>query len=169
MKTLTCMFRKRAETGSVAVEMAIILPIFLLLLTSLVFFARVFWYYSVAQKAAHDAARFLSTATQADMRTVGTGGNEATSAAIARWIANTEVEAMQPVMSPLWIYVQCGVPTGTGGYINYGNCGDNIPQMVRVRMSMRMRDNIFPDLTWEYFGEDGLQLIADVTMRYAGN
>lgn len=169
MKNLSYMFRKRAENGSVAVEMAIILPIFLLLLTSLLFFARVFWYYSVAQKAAHDAARFLSTAPQADMRTIGTGANEPASAAVARWIVNTEVEVMRPVMNPLRIYVQCGIPATTGAYINYEDCGDGVPQTVRVFVTMRMRDNMFPDFTWDYFGEDGLRMTADVTMRYAGN
>lgn len=167
MKTLSCIFRKRAENGSVAVEMAILLPIFLLLLTTLVFFARVFWYYSVAQKAAHDAARFVSTATQADMRSTGSGGIEAASAATARWIATTETEVLKPVMSPLWIYVECGSPAA-GGY-SYGYCGFGVPQTVRVSLTMGMRDDIFPAFTWEYFGEDGLRMDVGVTMRYAGN
>ena len=42
--------------GSVAVECAIVLPILLLLISGLLFFARVFWCYTVAQKAAHDGA-----------------------------------------------------------------------------------------------------------------
>jgi cbb3-type cytochrome oxidase subunit 3 len=149
--------------------MAAILPILLLILTVPVFYARVFWYYSAAEKAAHDAARFLSSATQAEMRTLGDGGGEARVAAIARWIADTETEALRPVMSPRWIYVQCGTPVGTGGYIDYGNCGNVVPVMVRVYFDMTMYDDIFGEFTAAFYPEDGLRMKTDVTMRYAGN
>lgn len=162
-------FRRRVQRGSITVEFAIIVPILIVLLTVPLFFARVFWYYSVGQKAAHDAARFLSTATQAEIRTTGPGNGEANVASIARWIAQTETEALLPVMTPLWINVECGVPTGSAGFITYVPCGLSVPQTVRVYLTMRMFDNIFPEFTYHFFGEDGLILTADVTMRYAGN
>lgn len=160
----------RRERGSAAIELAVVFPILLLILTVPLFYARVFWYYSVAEKAAHDAARFLSTATPAEIRTLGDGGGEARVAAIARWIADTETEVLAPVMTPRWIYVQCGSLVGTSGYINYGNCGDNVaPLMVRVYIDMRMYDDIFGELTSAFYPEEGLHLLTDVTMRYAGN
>ena len=90
MKPRYRLFRKSA-TGSVAVEMAIILPIFLTLLAGPLFIARLAWMYSAGQKAAHDATRFLATASQADLRTAGTGFNEARVAGLARWIAQEEL------------------------------------------------------------------------------
>jgi hypothetical protein len=161
--------RRRAQGGSILVEFAIIVPILIVCLTVPLFLARIFWYYSVAQKATHDAARFLSTATQAEMRTLGSGGGEASAAALARWIAYTESEVLQGVTTPLWIYVECGVPTGSSGFISYGNCGFVVPQTVRVHMEMGINDDIFPEYTFRFFGENGLRLTADVTMRYAGN
>ena len=164
----TVVTSRRRQRGSALMEMAFALPILVTLLTVPLFFAQLFWFYSVAQKSAHDAARFLSTATQAELRTIGASGGEAQVAGVARWIAATESDILQPVVTPLWIYVQCGTSSGTGAYIAYGNCGDGVPQTVRVQLTMRFKDLIFPGATYEYFGEDGLRLGADVTMRYAG-
>ena len=50
-----------SQRGIAAVEMAIVLMALVAFLTMPVFFARYFWCYSVAQKAAQDAARFMST------------------------------------------------------------------------------------------------------------
>lgn len=161
--------RRRTQRGSIMVEFAIIVPILIVCLTVPLFLARIFWYYSVAQKATHDAARFLSTATQAEMRTLGAGGGEANVAALARWIAYTETEVLQGVTTPLWIHVECGVPTGSTGFLTYDNCGFGVPQTVRVHITMGINDDIFPTSTYGFFGEDGLRLTADVTMPYAGN
>jgi hypothetical protein len=43
---------RRSATGSVAVEMALILPLFLILLAGPLYLARAAWLYSVGQKAA---------------------------------------------------------------------------------------------------------------------
>jgi hypothetical protein len=93
------------------------------------------------------------------MRTVGAGSSEAPVAALARAIAATETEVLTPVMDPLFINVQC----------DFGTCGFAVPQTVRVLIQMRMRDGIFDAFTSTYYGDDGLPLVADVTMRYAGN
>ncbi|MDT1837773.1 pilus assembly protein, partial [Acinetobacter baumannii] len=45
---------RRKERGSAAVEAAIVLPALILFLAVPLFLARIFWYYSVAEKAAHD-------------------------------------------------------------------------------------------------------------------
>jgi hypothetical protein len=41
--------------------------------------------------------------------------------------------------------------------------------MVRVVVQIRVHDGILGPITDQYFGQDGLLLTADVTMRYAGN
>ena len=144
----------RRAGGAVAVEMALVLPLLILVLTTLVFFARFFWYYSVIQKAAHDSARFLSTATQIEMRTTG-----APIAVVAKSIAEAETAVLVPAVTAMAIDVQC----------NFSTCGFAVPSTVRVVIQMRMRDSIFGRLTSAFYGEDGLLLVADVTMRYAGN
>jgi Flp pilus assembly protein TadG len=154
MKKISSSYFCRRERGAVAVEMAMILPILILFLTGLVFFARVFWYYSVIQKAAHDTTRFLSTATQIEMRTTG-----APIAVVARSIAEAETAVLNPVVDAIAIDVQC----------NFATCGFAVPATVRTVIQVRMRDNIFGTLTSAFYGEDGLLLTADVTMRYAGN
>lgn len=154
MKTFSTSRAHRRAKGAVAVEMAIVLPVLILLLTTLVFFARVFWYYSVIQKAAHDTTRFLSTATQIEMRTTG-----APIAVAAKSIAEAETEVLNASVDAIAIDVQC----------NFATCGFGVPTTVRTVVQMRMRDNIFGPITSGFYGEDGLLLTADVTMRYVGN
>jgi len=159
LKALADRLARPRQRGSVAIEMALVLSTLVVLLTVPVFFARVFWYYSVAQKAAHDAARFLSTASQAELRTPGPNNTPSPVAAIARQIAETETAVLDSVMDPKFIDVQC----------NFGTCGAGVPATVRVFIQMRMRDDLFAPYTFAFYGQDGLLLTADVTMRYAGN
>lgn len=151
-KFSSCRSGRRAR-GAVAVEMALVLPLLVLLVTTLIFFARFFWYYSVMQKSAHDAARFLSTASQVEMRTTG-----APIALVARSIADAGTAVLVPAVDAMAIDVQC----------NFSTCGFAVPTTVRVVIQTRMRDTIFGPLTSAFYGEDGLLLVADVTMRYAG-
>jgi Flp pilus assembly protein TadG len=158
----------RQERGSVAIELAAVLPVLLLILVMPLFYARVFWYYSVAEKAAHDAARFLSSATQAEMRTLGDSGVEARVATIAQWIAATETEMLVPVMERRIILIQCGY--GSGSSLSFVSCSDNVaPSVVRVYVSMRMYDDLFSEFTSALYPEEGLHLNSDITMRYVGN
>jgi Flp pilus assembly protein TadG len=152
------LFRKAAK-GSVAVEMAFILPIFILVLAVPLFFARVFWFYSVGQKAAHDATRFLSTATQAEMRTPGGGFNEAKVAAVARWIAQEELQEILPFTDGILIDVQC----------NSGTCGATVPDTVHVGIQVTLHDTILNGITGDYLGNTDMVLVGNVTMRYVGN
>lgn len=163
----TYLFRRRAQ-GAVAVEMALVMSAFTMLLTLLLFWAQVFWYYTMAHKAAHDAARFLSRATPAEMQTLGTGGGEAPAAGVARWIVESELGALRPVMQPFWIYVECGGRSATG-LTTFGNCGSKIPELVRVRMELGFNDSLLPDMLFNYFGRSNLTLQPDVAMRYVGN
>ena len=150
---------RRAQTGSVAVEAAIILPVLILFLAVPLFMARIFWYYSVAEKAAHDGARFMSQATRMEIQD-STGGAEPAVAALAKAIVNAELDEIRPGLVGVTPSVLCD------GLI----CGGlSIPSTVRVAVQIRVRDDIFGFVTAPLFGEDGLLLVADVTVRYAGN
>ncbi|WP_312520397.1 TadE/TadG family type IV pilus assembly protein [Massilia sp.] len=160
-------YRRNAQ-GAVAVEMALVISFFTMLLTLLLFWAQVFWYYTMAHKAAHDAARFLSRASPAEMQTLGAGGAEAPVAGVARWIVDSEIGALRPVMQPFWIYIECGTRSATGGTA-FGNCGSRIPEFVRVRMELGFNESLLPDMLFGYFGQNDFTLQPDVAMRYVGN
>jgi Flp pilus assembly protein TadG len=159
MKTSSTRLFRRTEQGSIAVETAFVLPVLILFLAVPLFLARIFWYYSVAEKAAHDGARFLSQASRLEIQ-ASTSGNEPGVSALARSIANAELDGIRPVLVGAAAASQCdGIPCN----------GLSVPSMVRVVVQIRVRDEILGPITDRYFGEDGLLLTADVTMRYAGN
>lgn len=150
---------RRRQKGVAALEMALVLPALVILLAVPLFLGRVFWHYTVAQKAAHDAARFLATASQVEMRTLGSGGTEAAVAALARAIARAEAADLNPGLdSPVIVDVQCDL----------GTCGLGVPTTVRIWVRMQMKDDWFNGYTSTFTGGDGLMVQADVTMRYAG-
>lgn len=147
---------RRSTKGSVAIEMALILPILLVLLTSMLFFARIFWFYSAGQKAAHDAARFLATATQAEMRTPGGGFSEARVAGVARWIAQQELQDIVGFTEGILIDVLC----------DNSACGAAVPRMVHVRVQIVVDDPIFGDVLMTLIGRSGITLTSVVQFPY---
>lgn len=161
MKTSSIGLRRRSERGSVAIEAAILLPILILFLAVPLFFARVFWYYSVAQKAAHDAARYLATASHVEMMTLGADDGDAPVAALAKAIVMAETDEIRPVLDARTVAVQCDLNV----------CGWQIPQTVRVSVRLRVSDNILGAITDDFYmvNGQGINLTADVTMGYAGN
>ena len=135
------------------------LPVIILFLAVPLFLARIFWYYSVAEKAAHDGARFLSQVSRTEIQ-ASTGGAEPGVAALAKAIANAELAEIRPGLVGAAPSVLCD------GLI----CdGLSVPSTIRVAVRIRVRDEIFGFITEPLFGEEGLLLTADVTVRYAGN
>lgn len=157
MKTRSMRSGQRAK-GSVAVEMAIMLPLLILLLALGLFFARIYMFYSVGQKAAHDATRFLSTVTQAEMRTPGGGFNEMRVAALARWIAQEELMDIVGFADGIMIRISC----------NARDCGADIPDTVQVQVQIALHDDVLGNLTSIYMGNTDVVVIGEVTMRYVG-
>lgn len=146
--------RKR-QAGAAAVELALILPILLCFLTIPFFFARVFWHYSVAQKAAQDAARYLSTVPAAEMMTQ----SQARAAGeLAKEIVLREIAELAP-----------GSEIGEAGtYCDGENCGElqpgTTPSTVRVNFTISMFDQFESvDVGWY-----GLPITASYTMPYVG-
>lgn len=147
---------RRSAHGSIAIEMALILPLFLILLAGPLYLARAAWFYSVGQKAAHDATRYVATATQAEMRTGGGGFNEARVPAIARWIAQQELGEIVPFTESIVITIQCD---GSG-------CGLLAPVRVGTAVQIGLHDNLLSGLTEQYLGSTDMALSSEVTMRY---
>lgn len=69
MKRYSRPFTEQSQKGSVAVEAAICIALILLPLAFLVFsFGKVFWHYTVLQKAVHDASLYMAKAPMAELR-----------------------------------------------------------------------------------------------------
>ena len=148
---------RRSQSGVAAVEMAIILPVLIILLAVPLFIGRVFWHYTVAQKAAHDTARFLSTMPPIEFRSPVRASS---TVAVARAIASAELADLNPGLYPPDVTITCdGI-----------NCnGFTVPTSVTVTVQMPMFDPIFNGITYALVGDDGLLLTAAVTMRHVSN
>lgn len=145
---------RRLQRGIAAIELALILPVVLISLTIPLFLGRVFWHYTVAQKAAHDAARYLSGVSVIEM---ATPARISKVVAVAQAIVAAEMSDLNPGPYAPAVGIQCdGIPCD----------GFSIPATVRVIVRMPIYDTIFPAFTSEFIGTDGLLLTADVTMRY---
>jgi hypothetical protein len=152
---------RRTQRGIAAVEMALVLPILVVLLSAPLFLGRIFWHYAAAQKAAHDAVRYLSAASRSEMRTNQLVAGEPPVVAVARYIVAQETAQLNPGPDQLSTLVEC----------DDENCdGLAVPAVVRVRVRMRMYDLIFGSFTARTLpGLDAAMLTADVRMRYVGD
>lgn len=152
-------FHRRAEQGSIAIETAFSLLILSVFIVIPFLLARIFWFYSVAEKAAHDGARFLSNAAQHEIVVPMGSGDEASIARLAESIAHAELDEIKPALEYFTITALCDLD----------QCGFEVPQTVRVSVRLRIRHEMFGSIAADIFGEDPLQLEARVTMRYVGD
>lgn len=147
---------KGRQRGSAAVEAALILPILVIFLTVPIYYARCLWHYTVAQKAAQDATRYLAQVPAAEMRSRKLAQ---AAAGIALEIAQKEIAELAPGSTIDPPVVHCdNVPCGTT--IN------KVPNTVGVYITFSMYDTIF---NISYGGRYGLVITADANMRYVGN
>lgn len=145
------------QRGAAAVELALILPLIILLLVFTAFFARFFWHYTVAQKAAFDSARYLSTISEQEMR-------EPALAIAARDVADdivfAEIAELRPNGS-----IRPEVNILCGELPCRGVRGFELPQTVSVNVNMDMHDDWFGlDL-----GRYGIGINVTARIRYVGN
>jgi hypothetical protein len=151
--------------GSVAVECAIVLPMLVFLISGMLFFARVFWCYTVAQKAAHDAARFLATATPREIKPTLTG-NDVPIALVAQQIARDEVADLNPG-GGIGVEVLCyvGEPAAY-----WGHCfGFDVPTKVLVRVTIPVTDPFFDPFTSMFTNGEPIILRTVMAADYVGN
>lgn len=148
--------RARRSRGSAAVEFALVLPIFLVLLTAPIMLCMWFYHYTALAKATFDSARYLSTVSAQEMRDPALA---AASADVARTIVLTEIAELRP-----------------NGAVNVDIfCGDNrqcngvrsgaLPQFVTVRVELYLADDIF-----RFFdtGRYGWPVVHETSMPFAG-
>lgn len=158
MKMFSQHLSRRRQHGSAAVELAIVIPVLLIVMTVPIFFARYFWHYTVAHKAAQDAARYLSTVSVREMRSssLSNMANE-----VARGIAEEEIEDLSPggEEAPA-VQVFCGpnkLCTGFGAAA--------MPETIAVRVEMDVFDNVFGVVNTAFYG---WRISAVAEVRYVG-
>lgn len=147
-------YRRSAQRGVAAVEFAVISSLLLVLLSVPLFFGRLFWHYTAIQKAAHDAAWYLATVQQNDMKNFSRSVDASN---IAQYIATSEVAELAPGGDfPPVVTIDCR-PFG---------CGQGAPTTVYVRVSVTMFDPIF-QVSYAG-GDDGLRMYAESEINYVG-
>jgi hypothetical protein len=142
----------RQQRGIAAVELALLLPIFLALLSLPLYFGRVFWHYTVVQNAAQDAARYLSSVPQIEIKDPSQIGAVV---AVAGAIIAAETAQLNPGTYAPTVAILC----------NGGVCGGfSIPLTVTVHIELLMEDVFFPNAT-------GLSvpIAADAAYPYVGH
>lgn len=154
------------QRGIAAVELALILPLMLALLTVPLLFGRVFWHYTVAQKAAHDTARYLSEVPLSDITSSQQAKFHYT---LARDIAAREMSDLNPGSTPTALTFECNYQP-VYALPGYTPCDDvQTPKSLRVTVQIRVFDTIFPQSTLSIAGSDGLLLSAQVAVPYVQN
>jgi hypothetical protein len=143
--------RARRQRGIAALELALAMPIFVLLLTFPLFLGRAFWHYTVIERAAHDAARYLSSIPLNEMQNSTRAGAVT---AVAKEIVDAEIAEFNTGTSPPGTSVLCGASL----------CfGFSAPATVRIIIDMGMVDPLFPDSTGI-----PLAMTADVSYQFLG-
>jgi cbb3-type cytochrome oxidase subunit 3 len=144
------------QRGAAAVELAMILPVLLLFIFMPLFIGRYFWHYTAAQKAAQDAARYLSTISAQELREEVLAEQ---AALIARDIALAEIRDLDPGPSEPDVIIMCGDDPCIG-------VGDMpLPDTVKVTVRMRYFDMLGLIDTGRY----GLTINAVSVMNHVGN
>jgi hypothetical protein len=149
-------FLRRRQRGIAAVELAFVLPMMVMLLAVPLYFGRVFWHYTAAQKAAQDAARYLSTVPMAEL---ANSARVRYAVEVAQNIAETETAELDPGPDRPFVSVTCD---------DWACDGFSAPTTIGVSVHLRMVDSYFPVVTSLFGGDSGLVLRAAAKVPYVG-
>lgn len=147
----------RKQDGIAALELALLVPLFLFMMALPLFWGRVLWHYSALQKATHDAARYLASVPAEDIQ----DPDRATvvkNMAISIFTAETsELNPGNAIQPPT---ILCG----------NGNCGNNlVPATVTISADLTVSDVVFPSITPAYVDYARSTQQATVTFSFVGN
>ncbi len=145
-----------AQRGIAAVELALVLPIMLLLLTVPLYFGRVFWHYTAAQKAAQDAALYLSMVPVAELANTT---RVRYAVQVAQDIAEAETAELNPGPDRPFVSVTCD---------DWACDGFSAPATIGVSVHLKMVDTFFPAITALFGADGGIVLRAAVKVPYVG-
>jgi Flp pilus assembly protein TadG len=161
MKTCFRRHVPKFERGSAAVEAALIIPFILVPLLLFVFlFGRYFWYYTVAQKAVHDAMLVMAQSQLSDVKSQGAKN-------LGVDIINRELSDIDSeTLATLSTTINCGyaVPANSSN-IQFINCNATAtPKFVQASVVMVVND----PLLGRFFQSEGLPIWVTASSRYVG-
>lgn len=109
---------RQYQRGAIAVETALVIPILVLFL-GLPSILCAFYYrqYTAVQKAAHDAALYLSMAPRLEMTATGSDGNFA-ALTVAKRIIEKELTGIIPAGTSVTPYISCMYKVGNATQMN---------------------------------------------------
>ncbi|MET0267993.1 MAG: TadE family protein [Duganella sp.] len=125
----------RTQHGVAAVELALIMPMLVMMLAFTLYFGRFYWHYTTAQNAASSAVRYLSTIPHAD---IINPYRAPMAAAVAYEIVAAQLAQLSPGPILPSVMVSCDM----------GHCfGGAPPATVSITIKLAVEDMIFPGLT----------------------
>lgn len=141
----------RWQRGAVALELALTLGFLFPVAAMLIFYGRVLYNYEVAQKAAHDAVRYMASASILNINNPAMAAQEV---AVAQAILQQELSALNPNMLAMSVTCDGQQCAGMG-----------VPTTVTVGLQINVRNQMVG-----YAPELPDQRIAITqSMRYVGN
>lgn len=159
---------RQYERGAIAVETAFVLPLLLLFLgLPSMLYAFYFRQYSAVQKAAHDAAIYLSTAPIAELTAAGPDGNFA-ALTLAKRIVEKEVAGLVPAGTPVDPSISCTYQVASTTKVS--SC---IPQIFKLDTYKLLRFDVTVNLPYinPMTGSevDTMYMVTVASVRYLGN
>ncbi|RFP24290.1 hypothetical protein D0T25_04515 [Duganella sp. BJB488] len=139
------------QRGIAAVELALILPVLLILLVFPLFFGRLFWHYGVMNRAAQDAVRYLSVIPLSEIKNTA---RAPALAAVARSIVDAELAELAPGPDAILVTIGCDA-VQCGGFA--------VPTTVNVAIQLQLTDIFFSNVTLMT-----IPLTVNVTYPYVG-
>lgn len=145
------------DAGIMAVELAMLIPVFLALIACTVFFGTVLLKYQIACKATHDAARYLSSISIAEMKNPSTIGAhvDVAKAIIAEELGSASFGAYPPTITIL-----CG---------GFACSGYGVPANVSVGIQTVAIADVLPEFSWRFYSGGPFTISASATMPFVGN
>lgn len=123
-----CRVSEAGQAGAAIIELALLLPLLLVMVAGIIEFGRTLWYYDALSKATRNAARYLSTVDSAH---IGTESGSAGSATTL--VANGATQASIPWSGNDQVIITCLDPAGIGKTcVN----GSNPGQIKHVRVAV---------------------------------
>lgn len=158
-------FSLQRQRGAVAIEAALVTTFILLpVLAFTLFFGRYFWYYTVAQKAVHDATLYLASAPLSDLRSNNAG--TLTEEIIATELSDIDVATLSTKGVSIGCFYR--IPANAQ-FLSLFPCNTNAtPAVVRASLTVTVRDPFLAPLARLTLGADGASILAGATMRYVG-
>jgi Flp pilus assembly protein TadG len=101
--------RARKQRGAAAVELAIMLPLIMMMLAGITEFSRAFWYYNALDKATRDAARYMSSVHTVELATSAASTTQMTRAKniVVDAVTGSESAKVTPALTTANVTVEC--------------------------------------------------------------